>query len=390
MRFLLTAAALLLALLPAAALAGPREIAAIEAVLADGPIDPAILSAEFSEILPADQLDAVLKDIKALVGPVVSVTEQGGTTYLVQTATHEFSVDIMLDDEGLITGLFLGPAAPLNATVESLLEEIAKQAPKVSYLVTKNGEVLHAGNTEAALSVASAFKLGVLKVLKDEIDAGQRKWSDVAELTAADLAMPSGTLQTWPVGSPLTLHTLAAMMISVSDNTATDVLIRVLGRERVEAALGIAPVITTRQLFVLKGYDDIRNRYLAATDLEAKRAVLAEADLTPLPDVMDIMEPYVEGVGWFVPVTTLCRLMEEVGDLDVTKISAGLATPTQWKSVGFKGGSELGVLSLVTGLTDASGDRYCVAVVWNAPQVLEETPMNGVYAGLLTILSRTN
>jgi hypothetical protein len=82
--------------------------------------------------------------------------------------------------------------------------------------------------------------------------------------------------------------------------------------------------------------------------------------------------------------------MEEVGDLDVTRISAGLATPTQWKSVGFKGGSELGVLSLVTGLTDASGDRYCVAVVWNAPQVLEETPMNGVYAGLLTILSRTN
>lgn len=390
MRLLAVAAAFLFALLPIAAFAGPREIAAIEAVLAPGPVDPVLLSAEFTEILPADQLDAVLKDIKELVGPPVSVTEQSGTTYLVQTATHELTVDILLDDAGLITGLFLGPPSPLNATIESLLEEITSQAPKTSYLITRNGTVLHDGDAGMPLSVASTFKLGVLKVLNDDVAARTRKWSDVVELTTPDLSMPSGTLQTWPVGSPLTLHTLAAMMISVSDNTATDVLIRVLGRDRVEEALGIAPVITTRELFVLKGSDEIRSRYLAADDIEDKRAVLAEADQMPLPEIVDIMDPYLEGVGWFVPLTTLCALMDDVAAVDIARINPGIAIPTQWQTIAFKGGSEIGVLSFVTGVTAANSDRYCVAAVWNAPHVLQETPITGVYAGLLSLLARQN
>src|SRR5262245_19238970 len=118
MRLLALAAALAFALLSSVAIAGEREIAAIKAVLAEGPVDPKLLSAEFAEILPAPDLDAAIKGVKDLIGPVVTVTEQGGTTYLVQTATHELNVDIMLDDDGLITGLFLGPPSTLNATVE--------------------------------------------------------------------------------------------------------------------------------------------------------------------------------------------------------------------------------------------------------------------------------
>ena len=44
-------------------------------------------------------------------------------------------------------------------------------------------------------------------------------------------------MQDWPPGAAVTVETLATLMISVSDNTATDTLIRLVGRERVEARL---------------------------------------------------------------------------------------------------------------------------------------------------------
>ena len=78
--------------------------------------------------------------------------------------------------------------------------------------------------------MGSAFKLGVLKALKEQIAGGRHSWDEVAELTAPDLSLPSGIIQGWPMGAPLTLHSLAALMISISDNTATDVLMRVVGR----------------------------------------------------------------------------------------------------------------------------------------------------------------
>ncbi len=105
----------------------------------------------------------------------------------------------------------------------------------------------------------------MLSTLVQEIKAGKRKWSDVVPLEVH--SVPSGQMQDWPIGSPVTLHTLATMMISISDNTATDALIRVLGREAVAAemvASGHAepsrniPMLTTVEFFALKSGDPAR------------------------------------------------------------------------------------------------------------------------------------
>src|SRR5690606_39753601 len=50
-------------------------------------------------------------------------------------------------------------------------------------------------------------------------------------LEAGDVSLPTGILQEWPVGTPMTIQSLATLMISISDNTATDVLLRVAGRD---------------------------------------------------------------------------------------------------------------------------------------------------------------
>jgi beta-lactamase class A len=387
MRVLLVVAALVVGLMGAQAVAAEKEIAAIEAVLKPGPLDIGLFSTGFLKAVPPAQLSQVTEQIKALIGPVVAVTPKSGQSYLVETATHEMPTDIALDADGKIAGLFFRTPVAKNESIEDLLKQIAGAAPEVAYLVTKNGEVVYSGNADKALAVGSAFKLGVLKALRDEIDAGARKWSDVVILADADISLPTGMLQGWPAGSPLTLHTLAALMISISDNTATDTLMHAIGRDKVEAVLGLKPVLTTRELFALKADPVLKAQYQAG-DEAAKRTVLEAIGKGGLPDITKVSTPHDAGVEWDLTPSKLCELIGAVGDLDVTQINPGVANKADWAKVSFKGGSEIGVLSVTTRMTAKDGSVYCASAIWNGPAALDESKAEAAYAGLVHRLAQ--
>jgi beta-lactamase class A len=388
LRIVLVVAALLAGIMTAAPIvAQEKEIATLKAVLAEGALDQSLFSAEFLKAVPPAQLEPAVQGIKDVIGPVVAATHQGGPTYLAETATHEMSSDIVLDASDKIVGLFLRPPVASTATIDDLLEEMAAIASQSAFLVTENGVPLHAKDADTPLAVGSAFKLGVLRALQVQIDAGRRSWDEVAELTAPDISLPSGILQGWPVGSPLTLHTLASLMISISDNTATDALMRVVGRDAVEAALGIAPALTTRELFVMKAEPDLLARYLAG-DLAEKRAVLDDVAKRPLPDGSKSLSPHDQGAEWYVSPTALCALIESVADLGVVQINPGVAYRKDWTQVAFKGGSEIGVLNLTTSVTGKDGTRYCVAASWNDAKAIDEAKATSAYAGLLAKLAK--
>ena len=370
------------------AMAGEREIAIIKTLLGTNPVDTGLFTPEFLNAVPAASLEPVLTDIRAQVGPVMAVEARGGGDYLVETATHELPVQISLDASDRIAGLLFRPAIAKTADVAGIIADMQALAPSFGLAVTRDGVLLHSANPDQPLAVGSAFKLGVLKALRDKIDAGKRAWSDVAELIDADKSLPSGTLQTWPIGAPLTLHTLAAMMISVSDNTATDTLIRILGREAVEAALVIAPVLTTRELFTLKAEPELAARYVSG-DLEERRRVLAELTSRPLPDVTKVNTPYHPEMEWNLSASALCALIESVADLDVAQINPGVASPADWQTIAFKGGSEIGVLNLTTLVTAKDGTRYCVAATWNSDTSVDQAKATASYASLLALLKRS-
>lgn len=387
MRALLLVIALMGSLMTMPAMAGDAEIAVLRSVLADGPIDISLFSAAFLKAVPAEQIRAAVGPLKATIGPVAGIEPRGGQTYAIETATHEMLVDIVLDANGKIVGLLLHPPVAKTASIDDLLKQIEALAPKTAWLVTRDGTSLYSSNADLPLAVGSAFKLGVLKALKDDVASGRRKWSDVVTLSAADLSLPSGVIQSWPVGSVLTLDTLAAQMISISDNTATDLLLKTVGRDKVEAALGIAPVLTTRELFTLKANPDLKERYRSA-DLAGKRAILAQVDAMLPPDVSTALTPYDEGLEWEVGTSVLCRLIEDVGDLAVTRINPGVANKVDWASISYKGGSEIGVLNLTTLAQGKTGARYCASVTWNGTEPIDEGAASAAYAGLLNKLSK--
>jgi len=99
-----------------------------------------------------------------------------------------------------------------------------------------------------------------LDALGNAVASGKVHWNQLLTVTAPLKSLPSGELQDEPDGTQISVQDTAAKMISISDNTAANMLINLVGRPAVETALtttGMAdpaldrPFLTTRELFIL-------------------------------------------------------------------------------------------------------------------------------------------
>lgn len=303
----------------------------------------------FLEQVPFQQIQPLLTDLKQSLGAFQGIQARDGG-YAVMFERGTVPAQIALDDQGRIAQLLIGrPEAPLSlAEATALIQAFPREA---SLLVLEGDRVLAAVNADQPLAVGSAFKLAVLAALQDAITTGSHQWTDVVVLEAAWRSLPSGLLQDWPPGTALTLETLATLMISLSDNTATDALIHLLGREAVETwSPRNQPFLTTRDFFVLKNpaNADYLAQFREGNEAE-RRSLLSTLTAVPLPPVTIFGDtPLALDVEWFFSARELCELMATVQDLPLMQVNPGLARPQDWQSVAFKGGSEPGVLNLTT------------------------------------------
>ena len=345
-------------------------------------------SAAFLAQVPVGQLNAIVRQYRAALGALEDV--QGNAPAFRLTFNHGYvAAQIVLDGTGRVAGFFLGPPEPRATGLDNALDGFRKLAGKVSVLVVSQSGVLAELDPEQPLAVGSAFKLAVLAALKDQVSAGAKAWDDVVTLKADHISLPSGILQSWPLGSPLTVHTLASLMISVSDNTATDALIALLGRELVENYTALNhPLLTTREAFALKNPTNADHlKAYRQGDVAQRREVLGKLQSLPLPSVADFTSPQALDVEWFFSAYELVNLMAAVQDLSVFNINPGVASPADWQHIAFKGGSEPGVINLTTWLVGHSGTNYCVAATWNNDGVLDEAQFIGLYSGVLRQLA---
>ena len=92
-------------------------------------------------------------------------------------------------------------------------------------------------NGDRRFGAASTVKIPIMVELYRQIDRGERALNDPYTLRAADKAPGSGVLLHLHDGLALTLDDLIYLMISISDNTATNVLIDLAGMEAVNATM---------------------------------------------------------------------------------------------------------------------------------------------------------
>jgi len=254
-------------------------------------LSPAVLNQVLQVVVSLRLLSIRVSELSTVVADVST----GG-------AGPRAQVLLTVDRRGLINWLRISPAlaGPAPASWAGVDAALQSAAPQVRLLVADvtggSCQPVHGLDPGTPAPLAAAFKLYVLDALAEAVAAGKVGWNQPLTVTAPLKSLPPGELQDEPDGTRVSVLDTAAAMTSLSDNTATDMLISLVGRSAVEAALtrtGMAdpaldrPFLTTREIFTLKldQWPALAERYLAA-DQAGRRALLASTvDRAPLPAV---------------------------------------------------------------------------------------------------------
>ncbi len=139
----------------------------------------------------------------------------------------------------------LGLAAPggAQASLDRLRAAVAAVAEEVDGDLGVAIEHLETGqaievNGDEPFPLASTFKVAVLVELFNQVDAGKVKLDDMVTLEPDDLHLGSGQLRNYLLpGVSLSVENLAFLMMRISDNSATDRVMRLVGVENINARL---------------------------------------------------------------------------------------------------------------------------------------------------------
>jgi hypothetical protein len=350
-------------------------------------------------------------------------TETAGSTNLVVLIAPTGGEPVLrvlmnTDADQRIDGLFLQPGEPptLDDPPESIDQAFERLAALgttgVLVAETTDGrcQVRSETNGRLPLPLGSMFKIYVLGAVADAVASGRLAWDDPVTLDEAYYSLPSGITQNEEPGSTLTVQELALRMISISDNTATDHLIALVGREAVEAIqteMGHAtpqvnlPFLTTRELFQLKLGDASALEAFVGGDPESRRQVLAELADVPLPDLSaaaGFTDPVaVLSTEWFASPLDICeawvylaeRATESEPLVEIATTNPGIPDETgTWDAVWFKGGSEPGVLGMSWYLTISDGRSFVVAgSVANEIEAFDETEAILLFGAIRDLLA---
>jgi beta-lactamase class A len=123
------------------------------------------------------------------------------------------------------------PLAHLNSAVRTL----ARHLPAATGLdVLDLATGYNAGfNAAKSMPAASTIKLAVMVEVFEQLQAGSFDLNRRVELRAADKDYGSGELCDAPAGASYPVSVLLEKMIDISDNTATNMLIRLVGRSNI-------------------------------------------------------------------------------------------------------------------------------------------------------------
>lgn len=380
-----------------------------------------LFTPDFLTAVPPATVAQIVEAITADHGRARRVQSITPTGPLAATLTIEFdrsfaTANIVLEPTAphRIAGLRFTDFRPKKATkgaadFDSIARDFAKLPGAAGFAVaeiTPTGIVPVADyNAGQSFGIGSTFKLYILAELTTQVAEGKRRWDDVVPLNY--ISVPSGVMQDWPRGTPVTLLQLASHMISISDNTATDTLLFTLGRDSVTRSVlasghsnpaAILPMFSTREFFAMKmpEQDGLRAEFLAAD--EAGQAALLDNNALRLANAR-LDGPYlsnhprhIDTMEWFATPADVVLLLAMLHRMDNPQLNGilaqnqGLAPSVtgKWRYLGFKGGSEAGVINLSFLGQRPDGRWFAITGSWNnTADTLNEARFVGLMTRLL-------
>lgn len=374
----------------------PLEMRADQVVaIVNGELAPDdIFTDGFLRAVPPEQLAAISQQLTGQFGAAIAVESlappegtRASLAIRMERAIAKGGIAIDPSDSDKISELLFQTFEPIDDSADKIEADLAALPGEVTWWFGPLDDLqppIMARGAGDQMALGSTFKLYVLATLAREVAEGKRSWSDVVQM-GEPRSFPSGQMQDWPADTSVTLETLATMMISISDNTATDALIRVLGRDTVYQTLVASghsepelnnPFMMTREMFLLKAGPASRLNTYQMVDAAGRTQILGTIEDTPLT-LNEVGAAFSGGpialdVEWFASAADLAALfayMRETADpraFEVMAVNPSMPSQVEakWAYAGYKGGSEPGVLNLTWLLTDADGLDRALVLSW--------------------------
>ncbi len=164
-------------------------------------------------------LAAIVGTIISTVNPARQVTAESAARQTEQSAENASSkVTVSLGQE----------IVALKTEIEALTKANSQLDTGVFFIDLDTGNYLDLQGNKT-FAAASTIKVPVLVAFFQDVDAGKINLNDTLTLEAGDLGDGSGDLQYQQLGTTYTALEVATKMIEISDNTATNMIIRHLG-----------------------------------------------------------------------------------------------------------------------------------------------------------------
>lgn len=304
-----------------------------------------------------------------------------------------------IEDTKQVESRVVRELAPLSGRTAFLLTELTPDGPRQIYSV----------RADEKFAVGSSFKLYILGRLAREVNEHRRRVEDTMQLQSSLVGPPSSEMAEWPMGSPVTVNTLALKMISISDNTATDHLLYLLGRENVErqmAEMGHRqpewnrPLLFTREMVMLRDKNDPqRLKSYLSLDESGKRKYLADViDKLHDYDKLEVSDRTYDRVEWFATAMDMARALDwlrlHTRENDPAHSLRGILAmkPTLkfdrqvWTYNGAKGGSEDYLIAGNWLLQHRNGKWYTIHLYWNSQEKVSVDAITKAGQAILAIV----
>jgi len=359
-----------------------------------------IFAQSFIDSVPEDYFHQITQEIVETTGHCVHFKPVSPTSKIVKfqfiLQNENYSLlSLHLDDNHLIDSLLVEDVV-LGSVILKDWKSINEYAQSLGgvFSITILSDT---GKSESRLDkkvhpLGSAFKLYVLGALIDEIKSGKLNWDLNIPIHEEWKSLPSGVMQTWPENRPVSLNEYATYMIQISDNTATDHLIHILGRDTIENQLPLMnndsltknrPFMTTAEMFKIKWAApiDVIQNYIKGNESKKRNILAHEIANLKLSQVGTNGVPhslpaFINDIEWFGSTHSLCQAMSQIRSKEdqvaMNILSKNVpvldnSANSPWEYSGYKGGSEPGVLTMTYLLKSKSSHWGCVAVAWHNP-----------------------
>ncbi len=202
----------------------------------------------------------------------------------------------------------------MSTTNEQLRELVEVFDGYVAFLARNLGSGEEIGfRAERVMPTASTIKVVVLAELFRQVEAGEVELDATVELLAEDRRGGSGILKDLSREVLATVRDHATMMIALSDNTATALLVRLLGRDRILASAHEWGMTDTSASFE-RGPDGTARDYAASTprdlvhlmELIATDGLISAAACQSMRDILGTQQ-YHEQIARYLPFHQYAR-----------------------------------------------------------------------------------